>query len=149
MNEENTRHIIHFIRCGSSDSILLEAYGHYGLIDSSNPYKDIEKEVEHVQIDISKKEIDQSLDDPDKSVKAVINYLNYLKVDKLDFIISTHAHNDHIGGMPAIAYYFVNENTKYYYKEYRKTKDDIKNIQLANYKYFLAAVHKKKKKVLK
>ena len=52
--------------------------------------------------------------DPDKSVQAVINYLNYLKVDKLDFIISTHAHNDHIGGMPAIAYYFVNENTKYY-----------------------------------
>ena len=124
MNRENIRHIIHFIRCGSSDSILLEAYGHYGLIDSSNPYKDIEKEVEHVQIDISKKEIDQSLDDPDKSVKAVINYLNYLKVDKLDFIIGTHAHSDHIGGIPAIAYYFVDNNTKYYYKGYRETIED-------------------------
>ena len=146
MNEENTQHIIHFIRCGSSDSILLEAYGHYGLIDSSNPYKDIEKEVEHVQIDISKKEIDQSLDDPDKSVKAVINYLNYLKVDKLDFIIGTHAHSDHIGGIPAIAYYFVDNNTKYYYKGYRETIEDTIRKNWANYKYYLAAINSMKTK---
>ena len=146
MNEENTRHIIHFIRCGSSDSILLEAYGHYGLIDSSNPYKDIEKEVEHVQIDISKKEIDQSLDDPDKSVKAVINYLNYLKVDKLDFIIGTHAHSDHIGGIPAIAYFFVDNNTKYYYKGYRETIEDTIRKNWANYKYYLAAINSMKTK---
>ena len=146
MNEENTRHIIHFIRCGSSDSILLEAYGHYGLIDSSNPYKDIEKEVEHVQIDISKKEIDQSLDDPDKSVKAVINYLNYLKVDKLDFIIGTHSHSDHIGGIPAIAYYFVDNNTKYYYKGYRETIEDTIRKNWANYKYYLAAINSMKTK---
>ena len=146
MNEENTRHIIHFIRCGSSDSILLEACGHYGLIDSSNPYKDIEKEVEHVQIDISKKEIDQSLDDPDKSVKAVINYLNYLKVDKLDFIIGTHAHSDHIGGIPAIAYYFVDNNTKYYYKGYRETIEDTIRKNWANYKYYLAAINSMKTK---
>ena len=146
MNEENTRHIIHFIRCGSSDSILLEAYGHYGLIDSSNPYKDIEKEVEHVQIDILKKEIDQSLDDPDKSVKAVINYLNYLKVDKLDFIIGTHSHSDHIGGIPAIAYYFVDNNTKYYYKGYRETIEDTIRKNWANYKYYLAAINSMKTK---
>ena len=146
MNRENIRHIIHFIRCGSSDSILLEACGHYGLIDSSNPYKDIEKEVEHVQIDISKKEIDQSLDDPDKSVKAVINYLNYLKVDKLDFIIGTHAHSDHIGGIPAIAYYFVDNNTKYYYKGYRETIEDTIRKNWANYKYYLAAINSMKTK---
>ena len=146
MNRENIRHIIHFIRCGSSDSILLEAYGHYGLIDSSNPYKDIEKEVEHVQIDISKKEIDQSLDDPDKSVKAVINYLNYLKVDKLDFIIGTHSHSDHIGGIPAIAYYFVDNNTKYYYKGYRETIEDTIRKNWANYKYYLAAINSMKTK---
>ena len=146
MNRENIRHTIHFIRCGSSDSILLEAYGHYGLIDSSNPYKDIEKEVEHVQIDISKKEIDQSLDDPDKSVKAVINYLNYLKVDKLDFIIGTHAHSDHIGGIPAIAYYFVDNNTKYYYKGYRETIEDTIRKNWANYKYYLAAINSMKTK---
>ena len=146
MNRENIRHIIHFIRCGSSDSILLEAYGHYGLIDSSNPYKDIEKEVEHVQIDISKKEIDQSLDDPDKSVKAVINYLNYLKVDKLDFIIGTHSHSDHIGGIPAIAYYFVDNNTKYYYKGYRETYEDTYIKNWANHKYYLAAINSMKTK---
>ena len=146
MNEENTRHIIHFIRCGSSDSILLEACGHYGLIDSSNPYKYIEKEVEHVQIDILNEEIDQSLDDPDKSVKAVINYLNYLKVDKLDFIIGTHAHSDHIGGIPAIAYYFVDNKTKYYYKGYRETIEDTVRKNWANYKYYLAAINSMKTK---
>ena len=137
---------IYFIKCGSSDSIIIESNGHFGLVDSSRSYKYIENEVEHVQINETIGEKDHWSTDPDKSVQAVINYLNYLKVDKLDFIISTHAHNDHIGGMPAIAYYFVNENTKYYYKEYRKTKDDIKNIQLANYKYFLAAVHSMQKK---
>jgi beta-lactamase superfamily II metal-dependent hydrolase len=146
MNRENIRHIIHFIRCGSSDSILLEACGHYGLIDSSTPYKYIEQEVEHVQIDILNEEIDQSLDDPDKSVKAVINYLNYLKVDKLDFIIGTHAHSDHIGGIPAIAYYFVDNNTKYYYKGYRETIEDTIRKNWANYKYYLAAINSMKTK---
>ena len=137
---------LYFLKVGSSDSIIIESNGHFGLVDSSKPYKDIKNEVEHVQINETIGEKNHWSTDPDKSVQAVINYLNYLKVDKLDFIISTHSHNDHIGGIPAIAYYFVNENTKYYYKEYRKTKDDIKKIELANYKYFLAATHSMQKK---
>ena len=137
---------LYFLKVGSSDSIIIESNGHFGLVDSSKPYKDIKNEVEHVQINETIGEKNHWSTDPDKSVQAVINYLNYLKVDKLDFIISTHSHNDHIGGIPAIAYYFVNENTKYYYKEYRKTYDDINNIELANYKYFLAATHSMQKK---
>jgi len=144
--EKNGQSIIHFIKCGNSDAILLEANGHFGLIDSSNPYQYIQNEVEHVQIDESIGEINQWVSDPDKSVQAVINYLNYLQVDKLDFIIGTHAHSDHIGGIPAIAYYFVNENTKYYYREYRKTREDTTNVDWANYKYYLAAVHSMQKK---
>ena len=137
---------LYFLKVGSADSIIIESNGHFGLVDSSKPYKDIKNEVEHVQINETIGEKNHWSTDPDKSVQAVINYLNYLKVDKLDFIISTHSHNDHIGGIPAIAYYFVNENTKYYYKEYRKTYDDINNIELANYKYFLAATHSMQKK---
>ena len=137
---------IYFIKTTSADSILIESNGHYGLVDSSKPYKYIENEVEHVQINKTIGEKDHSEKDPDKSVQAVINYMNYLKIDKLDFVLATHCHYDHIGGIPAIAYYFVDENTKYYYREYRKTKEDTSKIQLANYKYYLAAFHSMQKK---
>ena len=144
--EENNDNIIHFIKSGNSDSILVEANGHYGLIDTSKPYKYIENEVEHVQINKTIGEKNHWVKDPDQSVQAVINYLNYKQIQKLDFIIATHSHSDHIGGIPAVAYYFVDENTKYYYREYRKTKEDISKISMANYKYYLAALHSMQKK---
>ena len=110
---ENTdTNMLHFINTASSDAILIESNGHFGLIDSGNPYQYIKNQVEHVQIDESIGERNQWVSDPDQSVQAVIDYLNYLKVDKLDFIIGTHAHSNHIGGIPAIAYYFVNSNIK-------------------------------------
>ena len=140
------KNVIHFIKTGNSDSILIESNGHYGLIDSSKPYKYIENEVEHVEINGTDGEKNHWIKDPDQSVQAVINYLNYKKIDKLDFIISTHSHSDHIGGIPAIAYYFVNKKTKYYYRKYRKTKEDITKISMASYKYYLAAVHSMQKK---
>ena len=144
--ESNGRNIVHFIKCGSADSILIESNGKYGLIDSSNPYKDIKNEVEPVQIDESIGERNQWSTSPDESVQAVINYLDYLIVNKLDFIIGTHAHSDHIGGIPAIAYKFVDSNTKYYYREYRKTREDTSQVDWANYKYYLAAIHSMEKK---
>ena len=106
--------VIHFINCGRSDSILIEQNGRFGLIDSGNPYSGAE-EVEVVG---------RAEKNPDRSVQAIVNYLKHLKVEKLDFILSTHAHADHIGGMPLIAYYFVDEGTKFIYKEYRKNRED-------------------------
>ena len=76
---------IYFIKCGSSDSILIESNGHFGLVDSSKPYKYIENEVEHVQINESIGEKDHTVTDPDKSVQAVINYMNYLNIHKIRF----------------------------------------------------------------
>ena len=134
-------HMIHFLKCGSADSIIIESNGKYGLIDSSNPYKYIQNEVEPAQIDESIGEQNQWSTSADQSVQAVLNYLDYLKVNKLDFIVGTHAHSDHIGGIPAIAYKYVDSNTKYYYREYRETREDTSQVDWANYKYYLAAVH--------
>ena len=142
----NNVNIVHFIKCGSADSILIESNGKYGLIDSSNPYQYIKNEVEHVQIDESKGEKNQWVSNQDESVQAVLNYLDYLKVNKLDFILGTHAHSDHIGGIPAIAYKFVDNNTKYYYRKYRKTLEETTHVDWANYKYYLAAIHSMEKK---
>ncbi len=131
--------VLHFIRCGSGDSILIEENGHFGLIDSSNPYKYIENEVHPVEIDPSKGEVNQWTDNPNNSIQAVLYYLEYLHVQKLDFILATHAHSDHDGGIPALAYKYVDSNTKFYYREYRATQEERTHIDWANYKYYKAA----------
>ncbi len=144
--DKESNNIVYFIKCGSADSIIIESNGKFGLIDSSNPYKYIENEVEPVEIDESIGEINQWSPSADESVQAVLNYLEYLKVNKLDFIVGTHSHSDHIGGIPAIAYKYVDSNTKYYYREYRKNIEDISHIDWANYKYYLAAIHSMEQK---
>ena len=146
LNLNENRSMVHFIKCGSADSILIESNGKFGLVDTSNPYKYIENEVEPVQINEFIGERHQWVENPNESVQAVLNYLDYLKVDKLDFILGTHAHSDHIGGVPAVAYNFVDNNTKYYYRKYRLTKEDFTDIDWANYKYYLAAVNSMEKK---
>ena len=101
-----------------------------------------------MQIDLSQGEAQQWTSNPDYSVEAVLNYLKYMNVDKIKFIVGTHAHSDHIGGIPAVAYYYVDKTTKYYYRKYRKTSEDTTQINWANYKYYLAAVNSMNKKQL-
>jgi len=146
LNSSRNRTMVHFIKCGSADSILIESNGKFGLVDTSNPYKYIENEVESAQINETIGERHQWSENADYSVQAVLNYLDYLKVDKLDFILGTHAHSDHIGGVPAVAYKFVDSRTKYYYRKYRETKEDTTDVDWANYKYYLAAVNSMAKK---
>ena len=145
INKNQNKNIIHFIKCGH-DSILIEGNGRYGLIDSSNNYEFIQNEVERLNLDESNGEKNQWTNISDFSVKAVLDYLEYLNVSKLDFILGTHAHNDHIGGMPAIAYKYVDNTTIYYYKKYRKTLEDKIRKHWANYKYYLASLNSMKKK---
>ena len=117
--------------------ILVEtADGHWGLMDAGHRYATT------IQ------------DDPDVTSRAfyignnglssqvycrngrdVANYMiNVLGVTHLDFVIGTHAHSDHIGGIPelvAATYndnegntcYLVDSTTTYYYKEYQHISD--------------------------
>lgn len=62
---------VHFIDVGQGDSILIESQGHYALVDAGE----------------------------NNQGEKVVKYLKSKKVKKLDFVIGTHPHSDHIGGM--------------------------------------------------
>lgn len=42
--------------------------------------------------------------------QQVINYLNSVGIKKLDYIVATHQHSDHIGGIPEVLENFVADN---------------------------------------
>ena len=65
---------VHFIDVGQADSILIECGGAFMLIDGGNR------------------------DDGQK----VISYLESCGVEELKAVICTHAHEDHVGGLPAV-----------------------------------------------
>lgn len=70
--------VVHFIDVGQADCALLECGGEYMLIDGGN-----------------------TADGGD-----VRRYLDFLGVDKLELVVGTHPHEDHIGGLPTVLHYF-------------------------------------------
>ena len=90
---ERSEDRIHYITLNghstqSSDAILVESNGHFGLIDASNKGGDS-------QYGIKIKD--------SASGRAVVNYLMAAGVTHLDFILVTHAHSDHLGGVQDVA----------------------------------------------
>ncbi|MDR2024557.1 MAG: MBL fold metallo-hydrolase [Hungatella sp.] len=73
-NEAGTDLKVHFIDVGQGDSTLVEKDGHYMLIDAG--------------------ERDQG--------ETVASYLEKQGVNKLDYVIGTHPHSDHIGGLETV-----------------------------------------------
>ena len=106
---------IHFMNTVESDAIIIESCGHFGLVDSSNPYNDGTA---------------YSVSVRSQTVEHVIDYIKTITKcgsnckGKLEFVIATHSHSDHVGGMPRIASTFVNSKTTYYYRQYVRTKED-------------------------
>lgn len=71
---EKHNFLVHFIDVGQGDSILIQANNKNLLIDSGT----------------------------EDSIDHLVKYLKKSKVKKLDYIIATHPHADHIGGMNVI-----------------------------------------------
>lgn len=65
---------VHFIDVGQSESILLEYDGHFALIDGGY----------------------------EEEGPNVVNYLLAQGVEKLDLVVATHLHGDHLGGLPLV-----------------------------------------------
>ena len=112
--EELTYDRIHFITLNgvycASDAILIESNGKYGLIDSSNP----STASDDPEFAFTKEFVDTGANG-----LTVVKYLTDLNISHLDFVLGTHSHSDHVGGMPDIAGSgLVDRNTVYIYKEY-------------------------------
>ena len=72
--EETSGLEVHYLDVGQADCILLQCDGHSMLIDGGN------------------------VEDSD----LVVAYLQDQEVEKLDLVVNTHAHEDHVGGLPAV-----------------------------------------------
>ncbi len=79
---KNTALTVHFIDVGQGDSILLESDGSYVLIDAGEREKG----------------------------NVVCNYIKALKTDTIDYVIATHPHSDHVGGLSDVLYTFECKN---------------------------------------
>lgn len=133
---ESPKGKVHFLNTGSSNAFLIESGGKYGLIDSSNPlYPKNASNPSYCMSDVT------CVSKTSNTVQHVVDYLRKIGVKKLDFVVASHSHSDHIGGMPVIAQNFVDSNTKYYYRRYTGTAEDTINPDWYNRDYYNRAVN--------
>lgn len=103
----NDKMIIHYIDVGQGDATLIQVNSKNILIDSG----------------------------PESSKKSLFEYLNSINLNKLDYVIATHPHEDHIGNMHHIIQEYdilsfyapkVTSNTK----TFEQMVDSLKNKNL-------------------
>ena len=126
---------IHYISLddyyAASDSILIESNGHFGLVDTSHPSWDQDPRISGYTVDVDN----------------VIEYLHRVGVMHLDFVLGTHAHSDHIGGMKFLAAalnaegnYWIDSSTVYFYKQYYYNSLEEDDWEWQNTRMFRQAV---------
>lgn len=135
---------IYYINVSTStltgDCILVESQGRYGLIDAGHRRQtSIEDEAGNVYACTYREGL--SCQSDGKYGEAIAAYLvRSLGVHHLDFVLATHSHSDHIGGLPEIAnyrfvgengyQYLVDETTVYFYKPYYHVNDADDDLAL-------------------
>lgn len=93
---------VHYIDVGQGDSILVQLpNGETALIDGG----------------------------PESSSQTVVNYLKEQNVEKIDYLVATHPHEDHIGGLPIVIQNFEIGNI--YMPDKTHTTKTFENLILA------------------
>ena len=137
--------------------ILVQSNGQWGLLDAGHRNADTIQDANGRIISVPEEE-QYSNQISMRNGKDVAQYMiNVLGVTHLDFIVGTHSHMDHIGGVPEIARtsfrdssgrtrYLVDSSTTYFYKEYQHIadyEDDLANysdMSFHNQAYYYQAV---------
>ena len=89
---------IYYLNVGQADSILLENNNSYMLIDAGN----------------------------NADEKNIISYLKNMEIESFDYVIATHAHEDHIGGIDGVIKNFNIDN--FYMPDVITTTKTFENV---------------------
>lgn len=108
-DRDNNKLFIHYLDVGQGDSMLIEQGSHAMLIDAGKP----------------------------EYAEKVKQYIKNEKIENLDYVIGTHPHDDHIGGMKTIVRQF-NIN-KIFMPKITATTDSFKDM--------IEAIRNKNKKI--
>lgn len=141
-----------------SDFVIIESQGRWGLIDTGNRYGNKIEDSDGTIYNVSRSDSLSNQSIGRNGRDAATWMVENLGVSHLDFIIGTHAHSDHIGGVPEIAaltfvddageeYHLVDEDTIYIYKAYHHVdaiNDDLGDVKRSdswhNQAFFYQAV---------
>ena len=109
---------VHFIKndSGSGDAIVIESNGHFGLVDTMSPGPTS-------PLAFMNNSLVNNVDNGTK----VYNYLKKIGCTYLDFVIITHNHADHAGGISELEE-LVTSDTIVFYKEDMTTSDDVEEL---------------------
>lgn len=121
---------IHYIAVNpehTSDAFLVESDGQYLLVDTSNPDMPTGGA--------------QAIGDNSANVDAVVRYLRALGIESLDYVVLTHSHSDHIGGVTRLCREgLIDEDTTVYYRSNQRSDEDFLNPDWENGLYLRRAL---------
>jgi len=104
------------------DAFLVESNGKYMLVDTSNP-------------DMATGG-SQAVENHTANVTEVVEYLRQLHISRLDYVVLTHSHSDHVGGLVRLCQErFVDEDTVLYYRSEERSHEEDSHPDWENGRY--------------